>query len=85
MKTVSTILGNVIVSDAKIVRASGYGQYLILIDIEFNGTKETISRHSTDSILFDKATDEDVDHSEYVLHHANYIIESAVEDYISSL
>lgn len=85
MKTYTTAAGNVEILDARIVSASGYGQYTIVIDIEFKGENKTLNIHSTDSRLFDKATDDDFNHSEVVLEDAKYTIESAIDDYIGSL
>jgi len=84
MKTLETLLGNVIILDTRIARASGFGQYSILIDIEFEGNKKTLKVHSTDSQLFDNANGED-NHSRIVLVNAKYAIENAVENYINSL
>lgn len=84
MKTVETILGEVTILDTRINRSSGYGQYTISIEIEFEGQKKTINLHSTDSQLFDKAHGED-DHSEIVMEGAASSIERAIDDYISSL
>jgi hypothetical protein len=87
MKTYTTQGQTVEILDAKIVRASGYGQYSILIDIECNGSK-TLKVHSTDSRLFDDATDEDIavdGHSAYVMENAKYTIESAIDDYAAEL
>lgn len=88
METYNTTLGNVEILDARIVRASGYGQYTIVIDIEFEGERKILKKHSTDSRLFDDATDEDIalnGHSAYVMENAKYTIESAIDDYINSL
>jgi hypothetical protein len=84
MKKLETALGEVTILDTRINRSSGYGQYTIAIEIEFEGNKKTISLHSTDSQLFDKAHGED-DHSEIVMNGAKSTIERAVEDYIHSL
>jgi hypothetical protein len=84
MTTLNTILGQVTILDTRISRSSGYGQYGIIIEIEFEGNKKTIILHSTDSQLFDKAHGED-DHSEIVMNGAKSTIERAVEDYIHSL
>lgn len=84
MKTLETILGEVTITDARIERASGYGQYTISASIEFEGKKKYLKIHSTDSQLFDAAHGED-NHSEIVLKGAESIIERAVEDYIHSL
>ncbi len=88
MKTYNTTLGNVEILDARIERASGYGQYTIVIDIEFEGERKTLKQHSTNSRLWDDATDEDIavdGHSAYVMENAKYTIESAIEDYMNSL
>lgn len=84
MKTVNTILGEVVINDTSIVRSSGYGQYTIVVDITFEGQQKTLKLHSTDSQLFDAANGED-NHSEIVLEAAKYTIERGVEDYINSL
>jgi hypothetical protein len=83
-----TLLGNVEIENAEIVRSSGYGQYTINVGICFEGERKTLSAHSTDSQLFDNATDEDIavnGQYAYLLENANYTIESMVEDYINSL
>ena len=84
MKKFETLLGQVELNDARIERASGYGQYRILIDITFEGQKKQIKIHSTDSQLFDKAHGED-NHSEIVMEEADFLIEREIEDYINSL
>jgi hypothetical protein len=84
MKTLNTVLGPVTITDARIQKASGYGQYTIIIEIEFEGKKITIKEHSNDSRLFDKAYGED-DHAAIVMEDAKNIIEDAVDDYIHSL
>ena len=84
MKTFETLLGEVTLNDARIERSSGYGQYIIVIDITFEGQNKQIKVHSTDSQLFDKAHDED-NHSEIVMEDANFLIEREIEDYINSL
>lgn len=87
MITISTILGNVEVSEASMTLASGYGQYTILIKTIFERNSKTLNIHSTDSQLFDKLTDLDSNNErlQYLMEQANYIIESAIEDYIYSL
>lgn len=85
MKTYTTQGQTVEILDARISRASGYGQYNITVDIEVNDTKKTLNIHSTDSQLFDDATDEDIavdGHSAYVLEDAKYTIEQAIDDYV---
>ncbi len=87
MKNISTILGNVTVMNIQMQRASGYGQYTICIGIQFEGKDKIINVHSTDSQLFDKLTDLETisERSAYLLENQKYAIESAIEDYISSL
>jgi len=88
MKTYNTALGDVEILDARIVRASGYGQYTIIIDIEFENERKTLKVHSTDSQLWDDATDEDIavdGNSAYVMENAKYTIEAAIDDYLNSL
>lgn len=87
MKTVNTILGNVTVANVSMNRASGYGQYTIAIEIEFEGNKKTINVHSTDSQLFDTLTDLDSnsERAAYLLENQNFTIETEIEDYINSL
>ena len=84
MHTITTILGEVTLLEAKIVKASGYGQYKIVILFEHEGEKSIIKLHSTDSVLFDKAHGED-NHSEIVMDAAETAIETAIEKYINSL
>jgi len=87
MKSINTVLGNVTVDNVSMNRTSGYGQYTIAVEVEFEGNKKTINVHSTDSQLFDTLTDLD-NNSEcaaYLLENKNYTIESAIEDYINSL
>lgn len=88
MEIYSTALGDVKILDARIIRASGYGQYNIVIDIVFEGERKTLKEHTTDSQLWDNATDEDIavdGHSAYLMENAKYTIESAIDNYISSL
>ena len=88
MKTYNTSLGDVEILDARIVRASGYGQYTIIVDIEFENERKTLKVHSTDSQLWDDATDEDIavdGNSAYVMENAKYTIEAAIDDYLNSL
>lgn len=88
MKTYNTALGDVEILDARIVRASGYGQYTIIVDIEFENERKTLKVHSTDSQLWDDATDEDIavdGNSAYVMENAKYTIEAAIDDYLNSL
>jgi len=84
MKTLTTVLGNVEINDVRIVRASGYGQYSIKINIEFEGQNKELSLHTTDSQLFDEANSED-NHSEIVMDGAKTSIENEIENYINSL
>lgn len=84
LTTINTILGEVQIESARIGRARGYGQYTISVEIYFEGKFKTIQIHSTDSRLFDEANGED-NHSEIVMNGAKYVIERAVEDYISNL
>lgn len=84
MKVYETLLGEVTLLSARIVRSSGYGQYSLVLTIEFEGEEEEIRYHSTDSELFDAAHGED-NHDEIVIEKAAYIIEQAINDYISSL
>lgn len=84
MTALNTILGQVTILDTRINRSSGYGQYTIAIEFEFEGDKKTISLHSTDSELFDKAHGEE-NHSEIVMDGAKSSIEKAIENYIDSL
>ena len=65
-------------------KKSGYGQYNIAIEIEFDGLKEKLNIHSTDSQLFDLINGED-NHAEILLENAKSIIENQISDYISSL
>jgi hypothetical protein len=85
MTTYLTTLGSVEILDARIVRASGYGQYKIEIDFILNGKHEKISTHSTDGRLWDDATDEDNDHSAVVMEDAKYTIESAIDNFLAEL
>jgi len=84
MKTIDSLLGPVTINDARIVTASGHGQYKIEIDIIFEGKPNVIKVHSTDSELFDKAHG-DENHNAIVLKEAEYTIEKAIEDYVNSL
>jgi hypothetical protein len=84
MTALNTILGQVTILDTRINRSSGYGQYTIAIEFEFEGDKKTINLHSTESQLFDKAHGEE-NHSEIVMHGAKSSIEKAIENYIDSL
>lgn len=84
MKNIETILGTVTITDARITRKSGYGQYSINVSINFEGTEEEFNIHSTDSQLFDAANGED-NHSEIVLEQASDTIKRAIENYINSL
>lgn len=84
MNSVKTILGDVEINSATINRASGYGQYTINVEYSFEGQNKTLSIHSTDSQLFDKAHGED-NHSQIVMEDARYTIECAINDHINSL
>ncbi|WP_367867881.1 hypothetical protein [Pedobacter sp. WC2423] len=85
MKTLNTLLGQVIIHDARIVLAPGQrGRYTILVDIELEGKTKELNVHSTDSELYDKAHGES-NHSEIVLKDAEYTIEKAVNHFINSL
>lgn len=56
--------------DARIVRASGHGQYKIEVNFMIDGKINNLKIHSTDSELFD---------SENVLEDAKNTIEIAIE------
>ena len=84
MKKIETILGEVSLLDARINRASGYGQYNIAVEIEFERKNKILNVHSTDSQLFDLAYGAD-NHSEIVLKEAFFTIERSIESYIGSL
>ena len=85
MKNYTTTTGeNVNILDARIIKASGYGQYKVDIDFEFEGKRINIKEHSTDSVLYDDATDAD-DHSAFVMEEAKYSIESAIDNYFNEL
>ena len=84
MKTLTTFLGLVTILEAKIVLASGLGQYKIVILIEHEGEKSIIKLHTTDYFLFDEANGS-VNHSEIVMKAAETEIENAVHGYINSL
>lgn len=86
MKTIKTSLGKVKIFNASMKKASGYGQYTILLEVFFEGNK-IVSLHSTDSQLFDKLTDLDNndERSKYLLTNQSYLIEREVSDYINSL
>jgi hypothetical protein len=87
MNTVTTVLGNVEVTNVSMNRASGYGQYTISIEMEFDGEKHTANLHSTDSQLWDAVSDLDsnTEREDYLISKCTYAIEEAVNDYISSL
>jgi tRNA A-37 threonylcarbamoyl transferase component Bud32 len=87
MKTVSTAHGDVTVLDCRMSLASGYGQYIIAIDIEFGEAKETIKARSTDSSLFDALTDIDSngERAAYLLEDQAFTIEEAIKDHINNL
>lgn len=84
MKKLNTLLGNLEILDSRMTKKSGYGQYNIAIEIEFEGAKQTLNIHSTDSQLFDLVNGED-SHSELLLENAGSIIENEINNYISSL
>jgi hypothetical protein len=84
-KTIYSLLGPVIINDAKIVLASGHGQYTILIETEFEGKEKTVKLHSTDSELFDKAHGEADQFTILMKNGANMPIKDAVENYYNSL
>ena len=82
--TMHTDLGLVTITDVRMQRSNGYGQYSIIIDIEFEGSKEQIVQHSTDSQLFDLVYGEP-NHTELLLSKAIYIVERSIINYINSL
>ena len=84
---ISTMLGNVEVVEVSLNRATGYGQYRLSIEFIFEGSKQILNIHSTDSKLFDKISDleNNTERSEYLMTHSRYTIEAAIEDYINSL
>lgn len=84
MKTYNSSLGPVQITDAKINRSHGYGQYKIEIDFMFSGKNHRLRLHSTDSQLFDAAHGEP-NHAEIVLDQAQGTIENAIDDLINSL
>ena len=84
MKTLNTILGTVTITDVRMVLSSGYGQYRIIIDFDFEGQNKVIGLNSTDSQLFDLVNGKD-NSADLLLQNASYVIECAINDYINSL
>ncbi len=86
MKTVNTLLGTVAtITGAQMVKKAGYGQYNVEVFIEYNGAKETIRIHSTNSRMYDKVMDMDTqaERSEYLLKKCEYVIEMAIENHFN--
>jgi 2',3'-cyclic-nucleotide 2'-phosphodiesterase (5'-nucleotidase family) len=83
--TVSTLLGDVTITDVTMSRAFGYGQYLIIIDIDFEGQGACVKVHSTDHKLWDDLQDEETDKEAFLMVRAKSTIETAIENYIGSL
>ena len=69
------------VTSCRIQRASGYGQYTVVVVFKDNNDEEfSLSYHSTDSQLFDNAHGED-NHDEIVFESVKYKIERSIENF----
>lgn len=79
-----TAIGTVEITHVSMERASGYGQYRICIDINFEGSKYARRLPSTDSQLWDDLSDVEGDKSQWLMERCKYIIEDAIEDFVSS-
>lgn len=84
MRKVETIFGKVTVTEARITRSSGYGQYNIYVEYSFEGKDRKISIHTTDSQLFDEANGED-NHFDIVMNGADHLIQRKIENHIDSI
>ena len=84
MRKVETIFGKVTVTEARIRRSSGYGQYNIDVEFSFEKLNYKLSIRTTDSQLFDEANGED-NHFDIVMNGADHLIQSKIEDHIDSI
>lgn len=82
MKTFETLK----LTSISMERGRGYGQYRIVIDILFEGKKDRVKIHSTDSELWDDYQDIETydEREEFLLNRIEYLIERHIDDYISS-
>lgn len=86
MKTFETLLGTVKLISISMERSRGYGQYNIIIDLLFEGEKDRVKIHSTDSELWDDYQDLETydEREEFLLNRLEYLVERHIDDYISS-
>ena len=86
MRTVKTVFGDVTITNVSMDRVSFNDKYIVSIELEFEGKKNTIVFHSNDSMLFDKLSNFAIydERSAYLLTKF-YFIKDCIEDYINSL
>jgi hypothetical protein len=69
------------VTSCRIMRASGYGQYKVRVElIDSNNNKSILRYHSTNSQLFDAANGED-NYDEIVFESMKWQITNSIENY----
>jgi hypothetical protein len=83
MLSIETNLGEINITDVKMKRSNGYGQYTIQIFFDFNGEGNLLNLHSTDSKLFDEVNGEE-NQSSILIDKISYLLLREIENFIYS-
>lgn len=82
---VSTDSGIVTVHSATMKRASGYGQYHIIMDVQYHEHRKELKHHLTDSQLFDLLSDMDNDYDRASHISRTYLAKQMIEEWLTEI